>query len=389
MATGYLVATGRNPYIPQNLVSLFNNTSFQNITSIGYPPPWPMLLGLIYLVSFKLIPDLLVYNLAIKIPIIAANIALVFSVGKALQRMKASQKAIRNSQMLLLFNPFLLITTSAWGQIDSIVALLVTSSLVVLEEKKYFLSAALLGAAISFKPIAFPVLPVVILYLYMNSRNHVIRYILVNVLTILLLCITPFFIFGWDPTIILQHWNAQFSMQGGLSWITALLPLHFEGISSPFGWVIGLLWIPTLGIATWFLRKRVKDFVGLIRNSIGMVLLFFVTRTWISEPNINIILPLLIILTTIRKVPQIKLTLTWVLPLVFGFFNTALFQLLFLSAPNLMTRLLNFSADTYSIRKIILAALAIGWLVFTGSLIRDCFRPQVFKKSLAQSPQRV
>ena len=84
---------------------------------------------------------------------------------------------------------------------------------------------------------------------------------------------------------------------------------------------------------------------------------------------------------------QIKLTLAWALPLVFSFFNVAIFQLLFLSAPTLMTSLLNFSVDTYSIRKFILAALSIGWLVFACLVIRVCFKPQVLKKTMALSPQ--
>jgi len=279
MATGYLVATGQNPYVPQNLVFIFNNPVFQDITSIGYPPPWPILLGLIYLVSFKIFPNLLVYNLAIKIPIIAANITLVFLVGKILQRLKANQKSIRIAQVFLLFNPFLLLTTSAWGQIDSIVALLVISSLLMLDTKKFALSAILLGTAISFKPIALPVLPVVYLFVFMNSRGNMIRYLLISLLTILILCITPYFIFGWNPTIILQHWNAHLNMNGGLSWITVLQPLDIPNFPFLFGWPIWFLWVPALGIATWFLRRRVKDFTDLIRISIGMVLLFYVTRT--------------------------------------------------------------------------------------------------------------
>jgi asparagine N-glycosylation enzyme membrane subunit Stt3 len=51
MATGYLVGTGQNPYIPQNLSSIFHNLSFQGITSVGYPPPWSLVLGFLYRIS--------------------------------------------------------------------------------------------------------------------------------------------------------------------------------------------------------------------------------------------------------------------------------------------------------------------------------------------------
>ena len=48
MATGYLVGTGQNPYAAQDLTVVFNNISFQGMTSVGYPPPWPLMLGFLY-----------------------------------------------------------------------------------------------------------------------------------------------------------------------------------------------------------------------------------------------------------------------------------------------------------------------------------------------------
>ena len=42
MATGYLVGTGQNPYIAQNLSAVFHNSTFQGITSlvIRLPGRW-------------------------------------------------------------------------------------------------------------------------------------------------------------------------------------------------------------------------------------------------------------------------------------------------------------------------------------------------------------
>ena len=387
MATGYLVGTGQNPYVPQNLVSIFHDAIFQEITSIGYPPPWPILLGAIYLLSFNLIRNLFIYNLAIKIPIIVTNILLVFLVSKILYHLKASEKSIQKARVFLLFNPFLLLTTSAWGQIEPIVASFVILSFLMLDVKKYAFSSFLLGMAIAFKPIALPILPVVLLFLLMNYRQAVLRYILITILTIFALCVAPFLIFGWDPTIIIQHWNAQMSMTGGLSWVTALLPLNLAGISSSIGWAIGFLWVPALGIASWFLRRKVKDFTDLVKISVGMVLLFYVTRTWLSEPNINLILPLIVILVSIGEIPRVKLSLVWILPLTFSLFNTALFQLLFLSAPTLMAGLFNIAADSSSIRKFILTTLSILWLIFASLMIRVCFKSPIFNKTIAQTSQ--
>jgi len=385
MATGYLVATGQNPYVSQNLVSVFHNVAFQGMTSIGYPPPWPILLGLIYLLSFKIVPNLFVYNLAIKIPIIVANIALVFLASQILRRLKANEKSIQKAQFFLLFNPFLLLTTSAWGQMEPLVALWVISSFLLLEAKKYSLSALLLGMAISFKPIALPILPVVLLYLAHDSPTICIRYVLTNFLTILVLCIVPFLIFGWDPTIIIQHWNAQTSMHGGLSWVTALLPVNLAGISLSFGWAMGFFWVPALTIATWLLRNRVKDFASLVKLSVGMVLLFFVTRTWMSEPNINLILPLIVILFSIGEMPRFFASMVWILPLTFSTFNTALFQLLFLAAPLLMENLIAVSNDYYRMRYILIAVLSVSWLIIASLMIRFCYISSFSKKVVAKT----
>ena len=84
MATGYLVASGRNPYVAQDLTAVFGNSAFQGMTSVGYPPPWPLVLGLIYRIIHPISHNLLVYNLAIKVPVIAANVGLAYLVCRIL-----------------------------------------------------------------------------------------------------------------------------------------------------------------------------------------------------------------------------------------------------------------------------------------------------------------
>ena len=154
MATGYLVGTGQNPYIPQNLTAVFHNDFFQSMTSIGYPPPWALVLGIIYRAVYFVLPNLLIYNLAIKIPIIAANIYLAYLVSAILKDMQVEQLIWRRAWLFILFNPLLLYTTAAWGQFDSIVALLALMSLVLLDARKLGLSAILLALSLSFKPTA-------------------------------------------------------------------------------------------------------------------------------------------------------------------------------------------------------------------------------------------
>ncbi len=86
MATGYLVGSGHDPYVALNLSRVFHHAGFSVINSVGYPPPWPLLLGLIYRGFYAVGHGFLLYNLAIKIPVIAANVGLAYLVGAILQR---------------------------------------------------------------------------------------------------------------------------------------------------------------------------------------------------------------------------------------------------------------------------------------------------------------
>ena len=48
LATGYLVGTGHSPTCRSTSRAVFHHVGFKAISAIGYPPPWPLLLGGIY-----------------------------------------------------------------------------------------------------------------------------------------------------------------------------------------------------------------------------------------------------------------------------------------------------------------------------------------------------
>ena len=155
---GYLVSSGLNPYLP-HLINVFHNPVLTGINPIiGYPPIWALLLGLIYRLTFNFTSNLFLYNFGIKIPIIAANIGLAYTTKTILQKMGASPKKIQVAWLFLLFNPFLLLTTAAWGQFDTLVALLSVASLYFLSKSMIGKAAILLSLGIVLKPIALPLL---------------------------------------------------------------------------------------------------------------------------------------------------------------------------------------------------------------------------------------
>src|SRR5208283_1207066 len=126
MDSGYLVSAGLNPY-QTHLITVFS-PYFVGVNPItGDPPLWPLFLGLIYRLTYSITPNIFLYNFAIKIPVIASNIGLAYITKKILQQQGASERKIKFAWLFLLFNPFVLLTSTAWGQFDTLISLLCVS----------------------------------------------------------------------------------------------------------------------------------------------------------------------------------------------------------------------------------------------------------------------
>jgi hypothetical protein len=372
MATGYLVGTGQNPYIPQDLTAVFHNPFFQGMTSIGYPPPWPLVLGLIYRVFYVPAPNLLVYNLAIKIPVIAANICLAYLVSAILKDMQVEPLTRRKAWLFIMFNPLLLYTTAAWGQFDSIVAMLALISLVLLDSGKPGLSAVLLALSISFKPTALPIILVAMAFLIGKSLSQAFRYAIILIVSLLGFIIAPFYIFGWDLTPIQAHWNAHFTVGGGISLLSFYELLKGSYTLPGSWWLVSLIWIPALALALFGLRHGVDGLRNLLSKSVALVLVMFLTRTWLSEPNIVLLLPFLVVLVSLGELNPLSLTVIWSVPLVFTVFNTSPAQLLFPSFPQAMEPILRWS-DQYRFKRLLLRSLlVIPWQIAGWYLVAVC-----------------
>jgi hypothetical protein len=374
MATGYLVGTGQNPYIAQNLSAVFHDNSFQGMTTLGYFPPWALVLGLIYLGTYNIFPSFLFYNLAIKIPIIVSNICLAYLVVSILEKMDVQEKTRRRAWIFLLFNPFLLLISTAWGQFDSIVALLSLLSIILISEGKLSGPAILLALAISLKPTALPILAVIFVYLAGKSLRRTISYLAIFTLSMILFCVAPFILFGWDPSPILQHWNFHFTVGGGLSFMTFLEFTKWSYQLPGQWWFLGWLWVPALGIATYALKPGVNGLKDLVQKSVALILVFFLCRAWLAETNIVLILPFVLILYSINKLDRLSLAAVWVLPLIFSIFNTSIDQLFFPSLPGFMDTLLKMAAEFSIARYAVRTLIVVVWLFAGWRIVISCFR---------------
>ena len=374
MATGYLVGSGQSPYVAQDLTAVFQNSSFQGMTSVGYPPPWPLVLGTLYRIVYALLPNLMVYNLAIKLPVIAANIWLAYLVADMLKNLGAEAAVIRKAWLFMLLCPPVLYFGPAWGQFDSIVALLSLLYLVSLARGKLLSAAILLALAIAFKPIALPLFPVAVLYLRGKSPRQAYRFVLWFSVSLVLLCTLPFLVGGWDISPILQGWNAHFTVAGGMSLLT-----FFELLKDTYRlpgdwWLLGLAWMPAMGIAIYTLRRGISGFTDLVRKSLGMILVFYLTRSWLSEPNVVLILPLALILTTTGELNRPTFNAIWILPLVITIFNASPPQLLSLNFPQAMERMLNVLEEMRTLRLMARIAFVIPWHLAGWWIVITCFK---------------
>jgi hypothetical protein len=372
LATGYLVSSGFNPYLPHNFVSVFPPAILSGtIPSIGYPAPWPIWLGFAYKLTFGINQNIFIYNFATKIPLIGAQIALAFLVRKVLLNFEISKKIAQAAFLFILFNPFIMLSTVAWGEFDSLVAVLCISSLYLLGKGKITLCAFCFGFAVALKPIALPLAPLALFYSEPNITNKKkMTYIVVFLGTLLVCYFGPFLIDRWRIPLSPNQLSDQLQMAGGMTLFSATEIFRAQS-TLPNGLnFLGYLWIPALIIAYIAVyRDRPCDFNGLIKKAILVMLIFFLARTWVSESNINLLLPLMLLAASFKELRFRDFHLVWILPLVFMIPNYALPQLFFLVKPSIMTSLQLFNAQFGSIRLLSRFLVAVIWEVFALKIV--------------------
>jgi len=367
MATGYLVGSGLDPYQQYEIVGVFSHPLLQGtIPRFGYPPLWAFVLGLAFQLSYRIVPDLVLYNFAIKIPVIAANICLAFLVRQVIVESKAPKKKAQFAFLFLLFNPFTLLTTSAWGQFDTVAVLLCVTSIYLLSKGKNGWCALTLALAFSVKPIVLPLLGLPLFYNKPKKWHINLEYLVILTGMIFIFLVLPFLISGWQPPLAPDEWNAHFKAAGGLSLFgiveivnsTQLLPQSLE--------ILGFLWVPALLIGYYSIyRNPPTSQTELVRKAIILVLIFFLTRSWLSEPNINLILPLMLIIIASEKTTFRNFHFAWAIPFIFMFLNYSIPQLFFIPYPNIISDLAVLDTQILTMRLVGKFLVIVFWQIFS------------------------
>jgi hypothetical protein len=367
MSTGYLVSSGLNPYFPHNFVDVFPTAIISGtIPTIGYPAIWPIWLGLVYKFTYGLTQNIFLYNFATKIPLIAAQVALAYLIKNILENFQISEKKTKTAFLFILFNPFIMLTTVAWGEFDSMVIFLSLASLYLLEKGKIMECAFCFGFAVALKPIALPLAPLALFYSAPNSSTKKkLIYIGIFLGTLTTFYFGPFLIANWRIPLAPNQLNNQLQMAGGMTLFSATEIFQTQATLPNALGFMGYLWVPALiiGYLAVFL-DRPCDFRGLIEKAILVMLVFFLSRTWVSEPNINLLVPLLLLAASFGDLKFRDFHVSWLIPLIFMIPNYAFPQLFFLLDPSIMASLQLFNVEFSSVRLLVRFLVAIVWEIF-------------------------
>ena len=81
------------------------------------------------------------------------------------------------------------------------------------------------------------------------------------------------------------------------------------------------------------LWRGVGDFGDLWRSA-ALVLVFMLTRAWVAEPNVVLVVPLVLVLVSLGELDRRLFTALWVVPLAFTVVNASPLQLLWVAFPD-------------------------------------------------------
>ena len=386
MDAGYLVSAGLNPY-QSHLVTVFSPYLVGVNPIIGDPPLWPLLLGAIYRLSYGIVPNIFLYNFATKIPVIAANLGLAYLTKSLLRRQGASERKIKFAWIFLLFNPFLLLTTAAWGQFDTLIALLCISSLYLLSNGKTKGSAILFALSAVLKPISLPLIGLPILFISKQSWRKTAIYILISAAVIVALWILPFVPLGWTMPSSGTQLASYFTRAGGMTPFS-LVELFRDTVTIPTGLeLLGYIWIPALILGYYIVyRDPPKTFNELTQKAIGIMLIFFLTYSWLSEPYVNVVIALALLALPFTKINFRNFHFLWVITLVFMIFTTNFFQLFYLVSPqSLVGTAIQIEHNVRDWRLIARFLTVVAWQFFAWMLAIKILLVKKFKMQINET----
>jgi len=312
MAVGVAVSKGITPYGQYTLQQMFAETPHPSLygtfPGIGYPPPWGLICGLMYLLSSAMAPNnLYAYVFALKIPTILGELAtalLVYNILKSWKDEETASKAF----LLFLFCPFMIATGTVWGMFDTLALFFTLLSIRTLyDDWKY--SSVYLAVASVLKVFPLILAPLYSLVLYKAAGNlkKAILFLLSTIAFTGFLTFTPMVVFSWPisnlQNAIIYHvttTNTPYDSQAAFPYGAAspfnLLTFanYFAGQSIELPLFFIYFWIPAcIAVYVLFSKRsypknggKKNGFTRVVQWSLLLMLTLFTTRVWVSEQNL-------------------------------------------------------------------------------------------------------
>jgi hypothetical protein len=272
--TGSWMSQGINIYLPND--------------HIGYPPLWAFWC----LIAFRFYSffgnNTEIWRFIIKLPMILAQLALAFAIGKFAES-RFDHKTARKIFLLTLTWSFFIYIGALWGQIDILSALLTFLAFYAVVNKRNRAGALLLGIAITLKIYPLITLPAFLAYISKKQdRTETGKFLVYACAVPVLFTVAVFAVFRWDILFFLKtifYWSPvsnPVQIQGGCMNIWSFVSLFNIDISSV--WFLRLVWIPVLGAgALYWFRKPSMDESELTISLISLYILFMITYGWVTE----------------------------------------------------------------------------------------------------------
>jgi hypothetical protein len=392
MAVGASVAKGITPYGQYILQIIFAATPHPHLSGIipgiGYPPPWGLMCGDLYLLSSTLAPNnLYVYVFALKLPVIIGELALAGLVYYVL-RQEVGEKTATKAFLLFLFCPFIIVVGTVWGMFDTLAMFFALFSAWSLQEN-WKLSAVFLSIASVLKVYPLLLVPLYAILLYKRQRklSAVTSFFSITAALTGLFTFVPMLVYNWPLsnmynalTYQLSSTASPYNNQAGAQFpygaaspfntFTLLSEYVSKALQPPS--VLVYLWIPAcLAIYVLLLRtetSRKSDFgiATTMKWSLLLVLTFFTTRVWVSEQNLVFLFTYFALTIILSNVEWAKLHILWIMLLSFVTVHVPAESFLWMPYPWTLDSANAFADSPLGwTRLLMMTMLTFCWLVLT------------------------
>jgi hypothetical protein len=384
MATGAAVAKGITPYGQYALQDMFGHALYGTVPGIGYPPLWGLISGEMYSLSSVLAPDnLYAYVLALKIPIIIAELATAILIYNILRK-ELNEKMASKAFLLFLFCPFIIAVGTVWGMLD-VLALFFTLFSAYALLRNWGLSSVYLSVASLLKifPLTLAPLYSAVLYKSTHSLKIAVKFSLLAIGVTVMFTFIPMIAYGWPVS----------NMYNALAYhVEALNPSYYSqapfpyGAASPFN-VFTLLnnlvgeslqppqfliyiWVPAcIAIYAIFVRRRsvTVDFSLTVQWSLLLLLTLFTTRLWVSEQNLIFLFAFLALSVFMQRPEELgRVRLVWLLLFAFVMVHVPVIAFLWLPYPWTLSVATAFADGPLGwTRLLVMMLLTFGWLALS------------------------